>query len=342
MKSITADWMRYNANSKDKSLGDCSIRAIAFAYGRDYDQVRNQLRHLKQVTRASVYNEMGNLRKYLQNSKAKPLTNFTPYDMDTAEFADKFPQGTYIVFTGPPHKHQLDHAACIVDGDLYDSWDSSHYEVGEAWQVTDKTTGLEYGTYLDIADALESYIDAYLARESKKYQGWFVCERNSSEYIDGYTCKWTIYVTTDKNLDSGSHYLSDYTYGKQFIVKLNPRMSIDKNLESLKVKCKQQIYNWVYQFEKDVRDTQAMKNVEIHPQYIGYNSRKLLKLPEWCRKYVKEFYISSNSEDTYPYYLWMDPLPGDSDTRSVSMYAYTLKDLKQQLQQYRADFTREY
>ena len=68
-----------------------------------------------------------------------------------------------------------------------------------------------------------------------------------------------------------------------------------------------------------------------------------MKFPEWCRKYITDFWDYGPSEQFDRYYLELEALPDDPrgkrDNR-VRFRADTLRELRLDLEAYREDFSR--
>ncbi len=112
-------WKEYNPNPSGRRVEDCSIRAIAKALGISWEKafalvsknayLMNDMAHSNSVW-GSVLRQHGFYRRSLPD---------TCPDCYTAEdFCRDHPKGTYVLGFGR-------HVATVIDGDLYDSWDSS-------------------------------------------------------------------------------------------------------------------------------------------------------------------------------------------------------------------------
>lgn len=110
----------YNPNPIANNTADCSTRAIAKALGMSWDDAHILIfissLNMGEVMQAdavwgSVLRQHGFYREIIPN---------TCPDCYTAEdFCIDHPNGVYVLGFG-------NHTATIIDGDLYDSWDSSH------------------------------------------------------------------------------------------------------------------------------------------------------------------------------------------------------------------------
>lgn len=124
-------FIEYNPNPVGRRVGDCSIRAIAKALNTDWESAyamvvangfgMGDLPHSDSVW-GSVLRQHGFYRSSIPN---------TCPDCYTAEdFCKDNPQGTYVLGFG-------NHVATVVDGNLYDSWNSSNESPQFFWYRKD-------------------------------------------------------------------------------------------------------------------------------------------------------------------------------------------------------------
>lgn len=112
-------YIEWNNNPVGKRVGDCSVRAISKALDVDWETAYAMI--------ASNGFAMGDMPSsnsvwgavLRQNGfKKQAIPNSCPDCFTFADFARDNPRGTFVLGTGT-------HVATVVDGDLYDSWDSS-------------------------------------------------------------------------------------------------------------------------------------------------------------------------------------------------------------------------
>lgn len=112
-------WRYYNPNPLGRSVGDCAVRAVAAALGVDWEAAYSML--------ASNGYLMGDLPQansviaatLRRNGFYKAVIPDTCPDCYTAEmFCQDHPEGVYVLGFGT-------HVATVIDGELWDSWDSS-------------------------------------------------------------------------------------------------------------------------------------------------------------------------------------------------------------------------
>ena len=112
-------YREYNPNPVGRRVGDCAVRAIAKALDKDWETAFIML-----ATNAFAMGDMpsadsvwgATLRQNGFIRQAVPDT--CPDCYNVVDFTAEHPEGTYVLGFGG-------HVATVVDGDLYDSWDSS-------------------------------------------------------------------------------------------------------------------------------------------------------------------------------------------------------------------------
>ena len=109
----------YNPNPAGRIVGDCSIRAVAKALDTDWETAyamtaANGFQMGDMPSSDGVWGSV--LRQHGFKRYAIPNTCPDCYTVD--DFCRDYPDGTYVLGFGG-------HTATVVNGDLYDSWDSS-------------------------------------------------------------------------------------------------------------------------------------------------------------------------------------------------------------------------
>ena len=112
-------YIEWNNNPVGRRVGDCSVRAISKALDVDWETAYAMI--------ASNGFAMGDMPSsnsvwgavLRQNGfKKQAIPNSCPDCFTFADFARDNPRGTFVLGTGM-------HVATVVDGNIYDSWDSS-------------------------------------------------------------------------------------------------------------------------------------------------------------------------------------------------------------------------
>ena len=118
-----------NPHPKKLETTDCVVRAIAIAFNKDYLEVRRDLNRKKNELGFTSYKATKFIYKYLDKFERIILkVEKGKHRVYTKEFIDKYKEGTYIV-------KMAKHVACIKDGKLLDTWDSSSKAIYTAWRI---------------------------------------------------------------------------------------------------------------------------------------------------------------------------------------------------------------
>ena len=124
-------WIEYNPNPTGRKVGDCAVRAVARALGTDWETAyamiaSNGYAMGDMPSSDSVWGSV--LRQNGFNRTAIP--NTCPDCYTAADFAADTPDGIDVLGFGG-------HVATVVDGVLYDSFDSSNCVPQFVWYRKD-------------------------------------------------------------------------------------------------------------------------------------------------------------------------------------------------------------
>ena len=120
-------WIKYNPNPTGRNVGDCAIRAVAKALDTDWEDayemiVENGYAMGDMPSADSVWGAV--LRQNGFYRKAIP--NTCPDCYTAEDFCYDNPHGIFVLAFGG-------HVATVVDGDLYDSWNSLQMIPAYVW-----------------------------------------------------------------------------------------------------------------------------------------------------------------------------------------------------------------
>ena len=112
-------WIPYNPNPTGRNVEDCSVRAITKALGVDWETAyaliaQNGYQMGDMMHSNSVWGAL--LREHGFYRSALP--NTCPSCYTAEDFARDNPHGVFVLGFGR-------HVVTVVDGNIYDSWDSS-------------------------------------------------------------------------------------------------------------------------------------------------------------------------------------------------------------------------
>ena len=120
-------WVHFNNNPTSRNVGDCAVRAVSVALGIDWEDAYKLI--------ASNGYAMGDMPSsdsvwgavLRQNGfYRKAIPNMCPDCYTAKDFARDNPYGTFVLGFGG-------HCATVVNGNLYDSWDSSQAIPAYVW-----------------------------------------------------------------------------------------------------------------------------------------------------------------------------------------------------------------
>ena len=120
-------WKYFNNNPTGRSVGDCAVRAVSVALGTDWETAYD-------LMAVAGYN-MGDMPSsdsvwgavLRQNGfYRKSIPNTCPDCYTFEDFAEDNPRGVFVLGTGK-------HVATIVDGVIYDAWNSSNEIPAYVW-----------------------------------------------------------------------------------------------------------------------------------------------------------------------------------------------------------------
>jgi len=109
----------YNPSPVGARVGDCAVRAVAKALGMDWETGFAVLT-VKAYETADLPNSNAVINAVLteRGFERGVVPNTCPACYTFEQFAADYPEGTYVLGTGT-------HVATVIDGILFDTWDSS-------------------------------------------------------------------------------------------------------------------------------------------------------------------------------------------------------------------------
>lgn len=113
-------WVKFNNNPMSRTVGDCAVRAVSLALGVDWEEAYNLIADAGYAmgdmpSSDSVWGAVLRRHGFYRES----IPNNCPDCYTVRDFVKDFPRGVYVLGFGG-------HVATVIDGDLYDSWDSSN------------------------------------------------------------------------------------------------------------------------------------------------------------------------------------------------------------------------
>lgn len=112
-------WIKYNANPIANNVEDCSIRAVSLALGISWDDAFDLVAEMaKNMGVMSHHNAAWGAVLRQHGFYRAVIPNTCPDCYTAADFCRDYPEGVYVLGFGT-------HTATVIDGNLYDTWNSS-------------------------------------------------------------------------------------------------------------------------------------------------------------------------------------------------------------------------
>lgn len=113
-------YIEYNPNPLGVKVGDCAVRAVAKAIGATWDTAFADIA-LAGFVMGDMPSSNAVWGSYLKSKgfEREVIPNECPDCYTAEDFCRDHPEGTYVLAFG-------NHVATVENGDLFDSWDSSH------------------------------------------------------------------------------------------------------------------------------------------------------------------------------------------------------------------------
>ncbi len=124
-------WKEYNPNPTGRRTGDCAVRAVTKALGIDWETAYAKLA-MSGFAMGDMPNENSVVAATLRKAGfyRSAIPNTCPDCYTAEEFCEDNPEGTFVLGFGT-------HVAAVVDGDLYDMFDSSSMIPISVWYEKD-------------------------------------------------------------------------------------------------------------------------------------------------------------------------------------------------------------
>lgn len=352
----SAEYKRYNANNRGKNSTDCVNRAISLAFNIDYNEVHKLLlnkMHQFKYQSWKVYPVYESVILDLKGGTIKGVVD----DITVSEFIDKYyPVGTYILETNhmPKGKHHGNHLTCVIDGVLYDSWDSSKEFVCSYYPISTERTTRQFTHIEEHFDELREYAYDILSNEvdkqSAKYFKGLTRVLSTDHYddlpgkVDGLSIKLPCMYEIDA---------FEKTHKFKFTVSyvFNPSTTIEEAKKLIDKITKIRIYDRFYEMKKKLDNYEEEYNARKQMEKTNEQSAPEFRLALDRRE--QQFYNSLPGKikarvsyfciDSYRKYdLAFSPLPGDHNSDKVRLEAYNADDLRKMIKWYIEDFSRPY
>ena len=120
-------YRHYNPNPSELMVDDCAIRALCCLEGMTWEDASLAL-FMRSYEMKDVQTSSNVFNSYLKNIGyiRTQISNTCPDCYTVHDFCNDNPRGKYVVATQT-------HVIAVIDGDNYDSWDSSNEPIIYYW-----------------------------------------------------------------------------------------------------------------------------------------------------------------------------------------------------------------
>jgi len=369
-KITSADWVSYNANTRGTRTGDCTARAISLAFNKDYTATRKLLNDSAKTHYNWNYNTHDNCIKVIRELGGGNLNSNTER-VSVGSFADTHTSGTFIIWCSKDGiTHKGNHLVTIIDGKIYDSWDSRKYFVKGYWTISAGVQGKDLN---DIRPLLkEKFITTKDINWYNDYAGKLfdrIIDNNKKIKKIKETAGYDIYIQFEilkiKMVDYtfSMSYTIDVTYNtpnikpQQFkgkvVVAFNPTMKPDQLDEYFNKRFYDKFYSFIYDVVVKIADTcegyELVKNSNKEQNnlyfYDAGEEKSFNALPYWVRSLATSFTSErpdrffGKRSDSVRLRMYRAPFDKDYDPSKtndkIEFDAYDMSELREILQHYK-------
>lgn len=374
MKIEDATLVKYNANSRGTSTGDCTARAISLAFNMDYSKTRKLMNHT-----AKAYNEGNHWRtdrtyNNINNCKAviKSLGGGDAIDpvrkLSVGAFADMHPEGTYLIWCSKDgSKFTSQHLVCIIDSKIYDSWDSRVYFVLAYWEIG--SSGVKSSDITDVGLYLRTWVTRWDAKGYQDYtnnvfQNIIDKNRKLKKLVTEYGFSYTLEIIVKRvvlenftfkfgcviTLNIPEFQVSDEYFKCNFAIVFKPTMSTDDVDKYFEESFYSKLYsfiqnNVIYRIEDictsydSIRDNPNRNDYQVDP-WDTITKKSFKSLPYWVQQLTRYFSVQNPFEGSYHDSVRLDLYvpsfdPNPEGDRFRYFRAYNMADLKEGLDYYK-------
>ena len=356
MNYIDAELRLYNANSRSRNVGDCVKRSLSLAYGMDYDDLSSELnafkrrKYGKDSDSGLAYNNDLVFDAFIRSKGCEwqGVPRKLGFDQlpTVQQFSELLSSGTYCLLCGKTGNVST-HMVCVIDGDIWDSWNSSNYVVTYIYAISKAVTKFAKTLSIDdFYDELREFVSESMQKFLKKmpYASFDIDPYGKQKSKDEYSSQITVHLFLNQQIRNELNIPSiREKYGKSFTIKMNPKFTDEENLQKIKDKLYYNLREWCYANRKAIQDILDSRKLVTHPKFRGERNL-LLKIPEEYRSKIITIYDRGNNDWSDRYYADVEADPNDPrydpQDPELSIYGENLKELIYNLKSYYTEYKR--
>lgn len=365
---LSANLLKYNANTAGNRSPDCVKRAISYAFDKSYIKVGKDLNAMMKNLRWSKWNVPMVYEPVIQSYGGS--VKYTPdrFDKDFSygttlnEFADKYNSGSYVIAVGPDgSSKRSNHLVAAVNGEVIDSWDSREmfikgiYKTNHEHQVkTDlwSSNNVAKLRELCVSECTKNVIN-FQNKLIAKY-GWQIEQPGDGlAEIDAYVRNYQIVVAIFFKVKWGEGKENRIWLDRDVNFVFTPTTSMEKAESYIRTTAYTRLYDRFYELTKQVlnkiEENEAKLDIASkmgpdaanEPSYLKYvDGRERAfynSLPGQYRSYVNTIRITNPGQEHDSYIVKLIPKYGRAnsfDGKYVRLEAFNAKDMREMIDTY--------
>lgn len=323
----------YNANTHSVNSGDCVKRAISLAFDLDYEYVAKLLRQTAKDYGLKYWNTSNVFEKVINELYPTGEPKVLYSDSTVGEFSLSHNEGTYIVLCGD--NKSTSHLVCIIDGNIYDSWDSSDLICYKIYKINSVSNNLY--SFDSQKEELKTFANTYISDLISRYNfeyGTLAVTDDSDFYTSDYAFSFTVsYLLNDINIKTGTDLIEPIEF------TFSPRRNLEQNKKIVQKLCKTVITRLIKKIKAYLDE---YKSQDIYEDKFENDSAGIYyRLPIWAQKLL----ISSRREfnwnwDQQIYRLRFQPLKQDPNQDILYIDALSITEVRKNLEYYKKTLER--
>lgn len=337
-----AQLIEYNANNAGANTGDCVCRALSLAFDVGYVQMHKELNEAKKQARSETWKITS---VYSRVIRAHGGSGRIPVEvkLNLNDYVDQYMQeGTYIIETAPKPERNSNHIVCVVDGTVYDSWDSRNQYPKNYYEVT----GVERKPFTDIdLDTLRDEIREAAVVAQNNLIDKYNWNDVDCEVPTLFGNKYKMEVCLSITFPPCEYSSNERTYSFDYSIVITPSTTQEEALDIIQKTTKVRMYDRFYAINKeesarkeeyevqkaagDEQESQRWKLFMTSQESRFYNS-----LPGYARGMITYLDIQNPGQYSDSYTVKVRKLANDdihTDVRFPYLFqsfdAYAMKDM---------------
>lgn len=373
MKIQSSELVKYNANTRGTATGDCTARAISLAFNIGYLDARKRLNESAKTRYDWDYNSHSNVVKVIREMGGGNISNCSRQTVNS--FADQNNTGTYILWCSKDGiSNTGNHLVTIIDGTVYDSWDSRSYYVKGYWTISSGIHGSDVVNIQPIikdmlisskniewySDYAGKLFDKIISNNKKIKQLKSTCDFDieadlTVDKVSLYDYTFRMFYTVNviyRGVDIPSQ-----TFNSKVVVVFNPTMKEENLQEYFDKTFYNKFYSYLYDLIVKIADTcEGYRLTEGNSNsykltFWSESERKSFKsLPYWAQRLASYFRFDNNPQYDRAYdsiSLTIKTPPFDTEYGNYSQRdfsAYYMNELRDGLDYYKrtGDYEKAY